>query len=118
MPTQFNSPLYDGHFPETDAASVRILRHAGALIFGMFYIRPCTLATNRLGKTTTTEFAAIHVGPKTRNPHDLLRTPGGSSSGSGAAVADFQVPMAPGTQTGGSLIRPASFNGIYGFKPT
>ncbi|KAK2923294.1 Amidase signature domain [Fusarium oxysporum f. sp. vasinfectum] len=75
MPTQFNSPLYEGHFPETDAASVRILRHAGALIFG---------------KTTTTEFAAIHVGPKTRNPHDFLRTPGGSSSGSGAAVADFQ----------------------------
>ncbi|KAF5704659.1 amidase [Fusarium mundagurra] len=103
MPTQFNSPLYDGHFPETDAASVRILRHAGALIFG---------------KTTTTEFAAIHVGPKTHNPHDPLRTPGGSSSGSGAAVADFQAPMALGTQTGGSLIRPASFNGIYGFKPT
>ncbi|EXK25407.1 amidase [Fusarium oxysporum f. sp. melonis 26406] len=103
MPTQFNSPLYDGHFPETDAASVRILRHAGALIFG---------------KTTTTEFAAIHVGPKTHNPHDPLRTPGGSSSGSGAAVADFQAPMALGTQTGGSVIRPASFNGIYGFKPT
>ncbi|KAG7419356.1 Glutamyl-tRNA(Gln) amidotransferase subunit A [Fusarium oxysporum f. sp. rapae] len=103
MPTQFNSPLYDGHFPETDAASVRILRHAGALIFG---------------KTTTTEFAAIHVGPKTHNPHDPLRTPGGSSSGSGAAVADFQAPMALGTQTGGSMIRPASFNGIYGFKPT
>ncbi|KAG6996783.1 Glutamyl-tRNA(Gln) amidotransferase subunit A [Fusarium oxysporum f. sp. conglutinans] len=118
MPTQFNSPLYDGHFPATDAASVRILRHAGALIFGVFYIRLCKLATNRLGKTTTTEFAAIHVGPKTRNPHDLLRTPGGSSSGSGAAVADFQIPMALGTQTGGSLIRPASFNGIYGFKPT
>ncbi|VTT78619.1 unnamed protein product [Fusarium fujikuroi] len=103
MPTQFNSPLYDGHFPETDAASVRILRHAGALIFG---------------KTTTTEFAAIHVGPKTHNPHDPLRTPGGSSSGSGAAVADFQAPIALGTQTGGSMIRPASFNGIYGFKPT
>ncbi|KAJ4257504.1 hypothetical protein NW762_008628 [Fusarium torreyae] len=103
MPTQFNSPLYEGHFPEMDAASVRILRHAGALIFG---------------KTTTTEFAAIHIGPKTRNPHDLLRTPGGSSSGSGAAVADFQAPMALGTQTGGSMIRPASFNGVYGFKPT
>uniref|UniRef100_A0A0D2YIN8 Amidase domain-containing protein n=1 Tax=Fusarium oxysporum (strain Fo5176) TaxID=660025 RepID=A0A0D2YIN8_FUSOF len=70
------------------------------------------------GKTTTTEFAAIHVGPKTRNPHDLLRTPGGSSSGSGAAIADFQISMALGIQTGGSLIRPASFNGIYGFKPT
>ncbi|KAJ9413567.1 amidase [Fusarium oxysporum] len=103
MPTQFNSPLYDGHFPEADAASVRILRHAGALVFG---------------KTITTEFAAIHVGPKTHNPHDPLRTPGGSSSGSGAAVTDFQAPMALGTQTGGSMIRPASFNGIYGFKPT
>ncbi|KAM0247410.1 hypothetical protein ACHAP5_004049 [Fusarium lateritium] len=103
MPTQFNSPLYDGHFPETDAASVRILRHAGALIFG---------------KTTTTQFAALHIGPKTHNPHDALRTPGGSSSGSSAAVADFQAPIALGTQTGGSMIRPASFNGIYGFKPT
>ncbi|KAF5657423.1 amidase [Fusarium heterosporum] len=103
MPTQFNSSLYNDHFPKTDAASVRILRHAGALIFG---------------KTTTAQFAALHIGPKTRNPHDLLRTPGGSSSGSGAAVADFQVPMALGTQTGGSMIRPAAFNGIYGFKPT
>lgn len=119
MPTQFNSPLYDGHFPETDAASVRILRHAGALIFGTFNICSAHLhLTSYLGKTTTTEFAAIHVGPKTHNPHDPLRTPGGSSSGSGAAVADFQAPMALGTQTGGSMIRPASFNGIYGFKPT
>ncbi|EXL39178.1 amidase [Fusarium oxysporum f. sp. radicis-lycopersici 26381] len=93
MPTQFNSPLYDDHFPETDAASVRILRHAGALIFG---------------KTTTTEFAAIHVGPKTRNPMTFYER-----------RADHPaVPMALGTQTGGSLIRPASFNGIYGFKPT
>ncbi|KAL5611233.1 hypothetical protein FOBRF1_007350 [Fusarium oxysporum] len=87
MPTQFNSPLYDGHFPETDAASVRILRHAGALIFDS-------------------------------QPSYPLRAPGGSSSGSGAAVADFQAPMALGTQTGGSMIHPASFNGIYGFKPT
>ncbi|KAM5386768.1 hypothetical protein ACJZ2D_000061 [Fusarium nematophilum] len=103
MPTQHNSSLYEGSFPEVDAASVRILRHAGALIFG---------------KTTTTQFAAIHIGPKTHNPHDALRTPGGSSAGSGAAVADFQAPVALGTQTGGSIIRPASFNGIYGFKPT
>ncbi|KNB04968.1 amidase [Fusarium oxysporum f. sp. lycopersici 4287] len=87
-PTQFNSPLYDGHFPKTDAASVRILRHAGALIFG---------------KTTTTEFAAIHVGPKTRNPMTSY---------------ERRISMALGIQTGGSLIRPASFNGIYGFKPT
>ncbi|KAI3573316.1 amidase signature domain-containing protein [Fusarium oxysporum f. sp. albedinis] len=83
MPTQFNSPLYDGHFPETDAASVRILRHAGALIFGMFYIRLACLQQAR--QNNHTEFAAIHVGPKTHNPHDPLRTPGGSSSGSGAA---------------------------------
>ncbi|KAF9770605.1 hypothetical protein IL306_011828 [Fusarium sp. DS 682] len=86
-----------------DAASVRILRHAGARIFG---------------KTTTIDFAAIDVGPETHNPHDPLRTPVGSSSGSGAAVADFQVPVALGTQSGGSLIRSAPFNGIYGFKPT
>ncbi|KAH7260571.1 amidase signature domain-containing protein [Fusarium solani] len=103
MPTQHNSSLYEGSFPEVDAASVRTLRHAGALIFG---------------KTTTAQFAAVHVGPKTRNPHDPLRTPGGSSTGSGAVVADFQAPIALGTQTGGSMIRPASFNGIYGLKPT
>ncbi|KPM38301.1 hypothetical protein AK830_g8271 [Neonectria ditissima] len=103
MPTQHNSPLYEGSFPKVDAASVQILRHAGALIFG---------------KTTTTEFAAIHIGPKTRNPHNPARTPGGSSAGSGAAVGDFQAPLALGTQTGGSTIRPASFNGIFGFKPT
>jgi amidase len=70
------------------------------------------------GKTTTTEFAVSRVGPKTRNPHDLNRTPGGSSSGSAAAVADFQAPVGLGSQTSGSIIRPASFNGIYGFKPT
>ncbi|KAK7935476.1 amidase, partial [Apiospora marii] len=70
------------------------------------------------GKTTTTEFAATTVGPKTSNPHDPTRTPGGSSSGSGAAVGDFQAPLGLGTQTGGSTIRPGSFNGIYAFKPT
>lgn len=80
-----------------------VLRNAGALI---------------LGKTTTTEFAATTAGPKTRNPHDPARTPGGSSSGSGAAVGDFQAPIALGTQTGGSVIRPGSYNGIYAFKPT
>ena len=80
-----------------------MLRKAGALIFG---------------KTTTTEFAANVIGTKTANPHSPNRTPGGSSSGSGAAVADFQVPIALGTQTGGSMIRPASFNGIFGIKPT
>ncbi|BCS25447.1 amidase [Aspergillus puulaauensis] len=115
MPTEHNSPLYkDSHVP-VDAAVVATLRAAGALIFG---------------KTTTTEFAAMVVGPETRNPHSLsstnttdsdnvgIRTPGGSSSGSAAAVADFQIPIALGTQTGGSIVRPASFNGVYGFKPT
>jgi NCS1 family nucleobase:cation symporter-1 len=80
-----------------------MLRKAGALI---------------LGKTTTTEFAATTCGPLTTNPHDASRTPGGSSSGSGAAVGDFQVPIGLGTQTGGSTIRPGSFNGIYALKPT
>ncbi len=103
MPTQFNSPLYAHNAPKVDAGSIMILRKAGALI---------------LGKTTTTEFAATTVGPKTRNPHDPNRTPGGSSSGSGAAVGDFQAPIGLGTQTGGSTIRPGSYNGIYAFKPT
>lgn len=103
MPTQFNSPIYANNAPKVDAGSIAILRIAGALI---------------LGKTTTTEFAATTVGPKTRNPHDPRRTPGGSSSGSGAAVGDFQAPIALGTQTGGSTIRPGSFNGIYALKPT
>ncbi|EXJ96513.1 amidase [Capronia coronata CBS 617.96] len=103
MPTQFNSPAYEGHGPTVDAASIMILRQAGALIFG---------------KTTTTEFAATTQGPITTNPHDSSRTPGGSSSGSGAAVGDFQAPIGLGTQTGGSTIRPGSFNGIYAFKPT
>ncbi|KAJ4361717.1 hypothetical protein N0V95_001610 [Ascochyta clinopodiicola] len=103
MPTQFNSGIYDGHAPRVDAGSIMILRKAGALI---------------LGKTTTTEFAATTEGPKTRNPHDPERTPGGSSSGSGAAIGDFQAPIGLGTQTGGSMIRPGSYNGIYAFKPT
>jgi len=103
MPTQFNSSIYTGDAPEVDAGSIMILRKAGALIFG---------------KTTTTEFAATTVGSKTRNPHDPNRTPGGSSSGSGAAVGDFQAPIGLGTQTGGSTIRPGSYNGIYAFKPT
>ena len=71
-----------------------------------------------LGKTDTVEFAAGGRRALTRNPHDPTRTPGGSSSGSGAAVADGMLPLAFGTQTGGSLIRPASFNGVYGMKPT
>ncbi|KAF9889715.1 hypothetical protein FE257_007021 [Aspergillus nanangensis] len=107
MPTQHNSPIYKDSHPGVDAASIMILRAAGALIFG---------------KTTTTEFAATTQGPSTKNPHSAssspARTPGGSSSGSGAAVADFHVPLALGTQTGGSTIRPGSFNGIYAMKPT
>jgi amidase len=70
------------------------------------------------GKSTTTEFASTRFGSKTSNPHDPTRTPGGSSSGSGAAVGDFQAPIGLGTQTGGSTIRPGSYNGIYAFKPT
>ncbi|KAI2481721.1 Glutamyl-tRNA amidotransferase protein [Pyrenophora tritici-repentis] len=103
MPTQFNSPIYTNDAPKVDAGSIAILRKAGALIFG---------------KSTTTEFAATTFGPKTRNPHDPSRTPGGSSSGSGAAVGDFQAPIGLGTQTGGSTIRPGSYNGIYALKPT
>ena len=71
-----------------------------------------------IGKTETIEFAAHGRNPVTRNPHDLTRTPGGSSSGSAAAVADLMVPLTLGTQTGGSVIRPASFCGVFGFKPT
>ncbi|KAI6083966.1 glutamyl-tRNA amidotransferase subunit A [Hypoxylon rubiginosum] len=103
MPTQHNSPIYEGDEPKVDAAAIITLRHAGALL---------------LGKTTTTEFASTTAGPKTRNPHDPGRTPGGSSSGSAAAVGDSQAPIGLGTQTGGSTIRPGSFNGVYAFKPT
>jgi Asp-tRNA(Asn)/Glu-tRNA(Gln) amidotransferase A subunit family amidase len=102
MPTAFGSPIYAGHRPSADAACVAKLRAAGAVI---------------IGKTVTTEFGAYHPG-KTRNPHDLARTPGGSSSGSAAAVADGMVPVALGTQTAGSVIRPASFNGVVGYKAT
>ena len=103
MPTQHNSRIYQGHRPAEDAACVALLRAAGAVI---------------LGKTQTVEFASVGAKPPTRNPHDPERTPGGSSSGSGAAVGDHMVPLALGTQTGGSTIRPASFCGAYGMKPT
>jgi len=102
MPTENGSPLFEGRRPNQDATVVAALRAAGAVI---------------MGKTVTTELANINPS-KTRNPHDLTHSPGGSSSGSGAGVADFQVPVALGTQTGGSVIRPASFNGVYGLKPT
>ena len=103
MPTTQNSPHYQSHHPAKDAGCVAVVRHSGALI---------------LGKTDTVEFAAGGRKALTRNPHNLAHTPGGSSSGSGAAVADFMVPLAFGTQTGGSQIRPASFNGVYALKPT
>jgi amidase len=102
MPTEYGSPIYAGNRPRNEAACVALSREAGAVI---------------LGKTVTTEFALRHPGPTT-NPHDPARTPGGSSSGSAAAVADFMVPVAFGTQTGGSIIRPASYCGIVGFKPS
>ncbi|MCZ2401653.1 amidase [Paenarthrobacter sp. Z7-10] len=102
LPTEYGSPLHTGHRPDSDAAVVRSLREAGALI---------------MGKTVTTEFALFHPGP-TRNPEDLQRTPGGSSSGSAAAVSAGMLPVALGTQTAGSITRPASFCGIVGFKPT
>ena len=102
MPTEMGSPIYAGHRPASDAAAVAILRAAGAVI---------------LGKTVTAEFAGTHPG-STTNPHDPARTPGGSSQGSAAGVADFMVPVALGTQTGGSVLRPSSYCGIVGFKPT
>lgn len=100
MPTEYGSALYAGHRPAMDAATVVRLRAQGAVI---------------LGKTRTTEFACPWP-TVTRNPHDLARTPGVSSAGSAASVADFMVPLANGTQTGGSVIRPASLCGLYGFK--
>ncbi len=102
IPSAYGSPAFGKNIPGADAACVARLRRAGALI---------------LGKTVTAEFATYHPGP-TRNPRNRERTPGGSSSGSAAAVADCQVPLALGTQTAGSVIRPASFCGIFGFKPS
>lgn len=102
MPTEMGSPLYAGWQSGRDAATVAALRDAGAII---------------LGKTVTTEFAATHPGG-TRNPWDPSRTPGGSSSGSAAAVAAGMLPAALGTQVVGSIIRPASYCGCYGFKPS
>jgi Asp-tRNA(Asn)/Glu-tRNA(Gln) amidotransferase A subunit family amidase len=102
LPTEFGTPAFAGHRPATDAAVVRRLKAAGAVIFG---------------KTVTTELAFYGPG-KTRNPVDPARTPGGSSSGSAAAVADLHVPLALGSQTAGSILRPASYCGVIGFKPT
>ena len=102
FPTAYGSPIYAGHQPAADAAAVSLCREAGAVL---------------LGKTVTTELANLYAGA-TRNPHNLDHTPGGSSSGSAAAVADAMVPFALGTQTAGSVIRPAAFCGVVGFKPT
>ena len=102
FPTECGSPVLAGRRPETDAAVVARLREAGAVI---------------IGKTVTTEFAYFHPG-KTRNPRDVTRTPGGSSSGSAAAVAAGMVPLAIGSQTNGSMIRPAAFCGVFGVKPS
>jgi Asp-tRNA(Asn)/Glu-tRNA(Gln) amidotransferase A subunit family amidase len=102
FPTQYGSPIYAGFQPRADAAAVALTRRAGGIV---------------IGKTVTTEFATM-VPPVTRNPHNLAHTPGGSSSGSCAAVAAAMLPIAFGTQTAGSVIRPAAFCGIAGFKPS
>jgi Asp-tRNA(Asn)/Glu-tRNA(Gln) amidotransferase A subunit family amidase len=102
MPTEMGSPIYAGNRPTSDASCVALMRGAGAVI---------------LGKTVTCEFAGMSPGI-TRNPHNPDHTPGGSSSGSGAAVADFMTAAAFGTQTGGSVLRPSSYCGIIGFKPS
>ncbi len=102
MPTEDGTALHAGRTPAFDATAVALMREAGAII---------------MGKTVTTELAVYAPG-KTRNPHDPERTPGGSSSGSAAAVAAQMVPLAIGTQTNGSVIRPASYCGVYGYKPS
>ena len=102
MPTEYGTPIHKGHRPRIDAALVALTRRAGGII---------------MGKTVTTEFANRHPG-KTHHPMDHARTPGGSSSGSAAAVGDSMVPLAVGTQTTGSTIRPAAFCGCVGYRPT
>ncbi len=102
MPTAYGSPIYEGHRPRADAGAVAACRAAGAVI---------------VGKTVTTEFAYWSPG-KTRNPRDTARTPGGSSSGSAAAVADRMLPLAFGSQTAASVIRPAAYCGVFGYKAT
>ncbi len=102
LPTEYGSPIYAGHRPAADAALVSMIRRAGG---------------NLIGKTVTTEFAFMKPG-KTRNPHDPAHTPGGSSSGSAAGVAAGMFPVAIGTQTGGSMIRPAAYCGVAALKPS
>lgn len=102
LPTQYGSPIYAGYRPRADAAAVTLVRRTGGVI---------------LGKTATTEFASL-VPAGTRNPRNPSHTPGGSSSGSAAAVAAGMVPIALGSQTAGSVVRPAAFCGVAGFKPS
>ena len=102
MPSQYGSPIWEGHQPRADAAAVAWARAEGGVV---------------VGKTVTTEFATRKAGPTT-NPHDAARTPGGSSSGSAAGVAAGFFPVAFGTQTAGSIIRPAAFCGVVGYKPS
>ena len=102
VPTELGTIIHAGRVPFKDAWVINRLRQAGAVI---------------MGKTVTTELATFTAG-KTKNPHDPNRTPGGSSSGSAAAVASNMVPIALGSQTNGSIIRPASFCGVFGFKPS
>jgi len=102
LPTAYGSPIYQNNYPSADAVSIALMRQAGGII---------------LGKTVTTEFATFKGGVTT-NPHNSKHSPGGSSSGSAAAVADFMVPLATGSQTAGSIIRPASYCGVVGFKPS
>ncbi|HUI94429.1 MAG TPA: amidase [Xanthobacteraceae bacterium] len=102
FPTEFGTPIYAGNRPRGDAALVALIRRAGGIV---------------LGKTVSTELAFLNPG-KTRNPHDLGRSPGGSSSGSAAGVAAGMLPIAVGSQTGGSIIRPASYCGVAALKPS
>src|SRR5215470_15519185 len=102
LPTQYGSAIYAGHRPKADAVMVALIRRAGGVV---------------IGKTVTTEFASLQPAG-TCNPHNLAHTPGGSSSGSAAAVAAGMVPIALGSQTGGSVIRPAAYCGVVGFKPS
>lgn len=102
QPSTYGSPIYRDHRPPWDSSTAALARAQGGIL---------------LGKTVTTEFANRHPG-KTRNPHNPAHTPGGSSSGSAAAVADYHVPLAIGTQTGGSVLRPSSYCGVYGYKPS
>jgi len=102
MPTQMGTSFYQNNIPARDSASIAISKNAGCIV---------------IGKTVTTELGHRHPGPTT-NPHNSKYTPGGSSSGSAASVADFMIPIAFGTQTTGSIIRPAAYCGVIGYKPT